>query len=259
MMNAADGSGKCSGGVTLWEIVLIAVIVGVMAAVLLPALADSRRNSDESICQSNLHELGIALITYIGDYDSVFPSSKLVSHSKKWNKADFLIFATGVGKLPAASAQPHTYLQVIYDYLKNKDIVFCPSDPSNHAAPGAKASYWWKTAMDKAWYGEGCKPCRKELDFGYTSDMVLLYEHEGWHSGGTGGLKNGTLINVAFMDCHVKMITLRNATSGDPKNCAANSDGEPMYYNCNFTNDTGPASSSIPATYVDAHNCGDRF
>ena len=254
MFNAADSATrKCSRGVTLWEMLLIAAIVAVMAAALLPALAQSRQTSEKDVCQRNLHELGIAYLTYIGDYDSVPPSSKLVSHSKKWNKSDFLTFATSAGKYPPASlgAKRHSYLEVIYDYMKNKDIAFCPADKSNHTAANAKASYWWKLAIDKA--------CRKESDFEYTADQVLLYEHEGWHTGGTSGLKNGTQINVVFMDTHVKMITLRNATSGDPKNCAANPNGEPMYYNWNFYNDTGPSGGAVPAKYIDPGTYGDKF
>ncbi len=251
-------------GVAVWEVVVVLGLIAVLSAVLAPSFAayspfeNARESARKSQCQNNIKEVAIALQVYWNDYDATLPSSKLVNNSKKWNKTDFLMFGTMMGKLPPAPGKKRlTYSAIMYDHMKNKDIMFCPSDPAR-ISPGAvsEVSYWWKTAVDKAWYGDGYAPCRKEGDFGYNSDQIVFYEHLGWHSGDLSGLKNGVQINVAYMDSHVKCITLRNATSGNPIDCAANADGEPMYFNWDMDTGTnlpsqGPAKFTNPRRYAD--------
>jgi prepilin-type processing-associated H-X9-DG protein len=167
-----------------------------------------------------------------------------VSHSRHWRKSDFLTFATVRGQLPP-SGRFVTLMQVLYPHMKIKDIIFCPSDPTDQKNPKSTASYWWKVAIDKAWYGVDCpKECRKESDFGYNADQIAFYERNGWHVDQASGLRNGTRINVAYLDTHVRMVILRNATSGDPINCAANTNGEPMYFN--FDNDQPKQTDANP-------------
>ncbi len=262
-------SSKCYRSGSTWVSALVVIVVVlVVAAVLTPIFNHPkgpgvfRSGVRSSSCQSNLHELGIALTTYCGDYDGVLPSSKIVSGSKRWNKADFLKFGTRIGYLPPRPFQgkPDTYLEVIYDYIKNKDIVFCPDDTVDQQDPNAFCSYWWKLAVDKAWYGDGCKAARRfEKDFAYTADQIILYEHRAFHMDNQPALWNQVRINVVYMDSHVKSIELKNATSGDPANCAANSDGEPMYFNYNYDTGKGLPDDKTPAKWVDPAVYGDKL
>jgi len=141
--------------------------------------------------------------------------------------------------------------------MRYKDSFWCPSDNSDHTLPGAQVSYWYKLANDKAWYGVDCtKPCRTESDFSYNADQICFYEHKGWHFGDTNGLKNNVQINAAFMDSHVETIVIKNATSGNPLNCAINPDGEPMYYN--YDTKTNKQTTG-PARYIDSTRYSDKF
>ena len=246
---------RSRGGAAL-NAVLILGIIAVVVAILLPAIVPRPIHSYKSFCQSNLKECANALALYAQDYDGHLPSSALVGKSKSWNRRDFLTFATRIGKLPPDPKQPaKTWPQILYGQMKNKDIMFCYSDSVDREKPGPYVSYWWKLAIDKAGYGEGCsKAYRKLDDFQRAADQVFLYEHQPFHFGGAGGLLNGAQINVAFLDTHVKTITLQNATSGDPVNCAANSDGEPMYFNFDTKKPEGkgnPPPENVPARYVD--------
>ena len=97
-------------------------------------------------------------------------------------------------------------------------------------------------------------------DYAFEADQIAFYEHLGWHWGDTGGLKNGVQINASFIDTHVETIWISNATSGDPINCAANSDGEPMYYNTGVDPKTGVAKKQAgPATLTDPTRCCDQL
>ena len=145
--------------------------------------------------------------------------------------------------------------------MKSKDIAFCPSDSVDKTNPNAHTSYYLKLANDKAWYGVGCpKPRRHLADFGYESDQIAFYEHSGWHFGDSSGrLGNRTKINVSYMDTHVEIIEVCNATSGDPINCAVNSDGEPMYYNTSVDNKGNTKTPDGPAKLTDPTCCYDSF
>ena len=241
--------------------VVAAVVVGIAFVVLmlfLRVLTTPREIVHPASCQSNLKQCAQALKMYSDDYDGQMPSSYLINRSKRWNSPDFLMFATRLGEYPPKSNRKHTIWQVLYHNMKNKDIQWCPSDETDHADPRARTSYWYKVANDKAWYGIGCpKPRRSMRDYAYESDQIAFYERLGWHFDDTKGLHNGVQINVSFMDCHAETVCIkRNATSGDPLNCATNTDGEPMYYNISTESqsgkpDKGPAKHIDPAKYCD--------
>jgi prepilin-type N-terminal cleavage/methylation domain-containing protein len=61
-------------GFTLVELLVVIAIIGVLVALLLPAIQAAREASRRSNCQSNLHNLGIALHDY-HDVKKVFPSN----------------------------------------------------------------------------------------------------------------------------------------------------------------------------------------
>ena len=250
-------------GASAIEIVLVIVIIILVAAVLFPMFARQREGTPKPRCQSNMKECALAIQLYWGDYDSTLPSSAVVSHSKTWNRRGFLRFATKVGEITNNTKGGQTWVQLLYPKMRNRGIWFCDGDPVDQTSRQARASYWWKAAVDKAWYGLGCKkPCRRESDFPYNADQVILYEHQPFHFGGEGGLVNGAQINVAYLDTHVQTRTIRNATSGNPINCAANSDGEPMYFNLDNTKpkDKGnPPANGIPAKYVDPGRYSDML
>lgn len=239
---------------------VIAVLV--IAAVLYPIFLPKRcvTPARQSSCQNNLKEIGIALQLYWNDYDDCLPSSALVRHSKNWSTKNFLAFAIKQGELPLPQGRsPQTWPEVLHDHMSNTDFMWCPAEQHKNRDHNTRVSYWYKLAIDKAWYGDGCsRPCRNQKDFTYQSDQIVFYEHRGWHFSGGKGLENGVQINVVYLDSHVKTVQIQNATSGSSINCAANSNGSPMYFNCDTkTNTILPANA--PAKYVDPGRYVDKF
>ena len=53
--------------------VLVIAIIVVVAALFLPALARSKQKAQQAVCRSNLHQLGVALQSFVGD-NHAYPS-----------------------------------------------------------------------------------------------------------------------------------------------------------------------------------------
>jgi prepilin-type N-terminal cleavage/methylation domain-containing protein/prepilin-type processing-associated H-X9-DG protein len=92
-------------GFTLIELLVVIAIIAILAAILFPVFAKAREKARQSSCLSNVKQIGLGLMMYIGDYDEKFPGGDSV-----WVPAVGGIYWT------------------LDPYIKNTQIWACPSD-----------------------------------------------------------------------------------------------------------------------------------
>ncbi len=105
-------------GFTLIELLVVIAIIAILAAILFPVFARARENARRTSCQSNLKQIGLGLLQYVGDYDETLP---------------FSFFGTSGNSTPAGSTPDnYKWMDAIQPYLKSEQVFNCPSDSATN-------------------------------------------------------------------------------------------------------------------------------
>jgi prepilin-type N-terminal cleavage/methylation domain-containing protein len=123
---AKRAGGARKNGFTLIELLVVIAIIGILAAMLLPALSRAREKGRRAKCMSNLRQIGGSIHVYAGDYnDAVIPTDGVMGHD--------IWFQTGPVNLGHLLEQNYLPMPA-----GNNHVFYCPSmEAHNGMKPGA--------------------------------------------------------------------------------------------------------------------------
>jgi prepilin-type N-terminal cleavage/methylation domain-containing protein/prepilin-type processing-associated H-X9-DG protein len=153
-------------GFTLVELLVVIAIIGILVALLLPAIQAAREAARRSQCMNNLRQMGLAMLNYESSYKVFPPSDVLVPDTKTGLLTKSLSLSVHARLLPfVEEAALRSLVNFSVSYNDNANLnarmtpvgmFVCPSDGGEyalniHPTQGAATSYHANQGSGVVW------------------------------------------------------------------------------------------------------------
>lgn len=166
-------------GFTLIELLVVIAIIGVLAAILLPALSVARERAGRTTCMNNLRQIAIAYEMYAADFYEKFPVDPSA--------------VGGTGAFEDKSIYPR--------YINTGKVFWCPSTVNRHNPPISEITEYENSYNNSYSYVFGLTASNRA-----TVPIPMVSDKHFYDNSGTdyGNHKYG--VNVLFIDGSVQWI-----------------------------------------------------
>lgn len=189
-MSTFEPSSSRKRAFTLIELLVVVAIISLLAAILFPVFASVRSKARQTVCLSNLRQLGMTFLQYSGDNDS-YPTPPFSTRGVKtgypgwWYGTSTTATATDSGATPGSERPGDIYWpdSPLAAYNPSYQLIDCPEAPHPQ---DPRLQYLYSKKIPG--FGYGCNQtvfnAKKVISAYDKPDETVMLADAGWYNWG---------------------------------------------------------------------------
>jgi len=170
---------------SLVELLVTVAIIGILAALIMPALSNAKEGGRATLCQSNLHQIGMALQMYVGENKNRMPTMYDQSAGSNYQ------------------TNPAAINVVLSNQLGSLQVLCCPSDNAQ-VFQQTGSSYSWNNLVN----GQDADHLQIFATAYALTKIPLVFDKQSFHA----ALGTNRAVNYLYADGHIKNLLILGGT-----------------------------------------------